>query len=104
MMIDGEVIVKVENMHVDTPSAAVAEVIKTAGWPLSELLDEKISGILNLDKVLDAGGLGKISPTYIGWRALVFQQQYIYMVSAKNLYIIQAISQDILVLIRLESI
>ena len=31
MMIDGEVIVKVENMHVDTPSAAVAEVIKTAG-------------------------------------------------------------------------
>lgn len=47
--------------------------LAAAGWPLSELLDKKIAGALNLPAVVDAadrapsvlnGGLGKISPLY----------------------------------------
>ena len=50
--------------------------LAAAGWPLSEVLDKKIAGALNLPAVLDAadrapsvlnGGLGKISPVY--WAA-----------------------------------
>lgn len=47
--------------------------LAAAGWPISELLDKKIAGALNLDPLLDAndrvpsflnGGLGNVSPIY----------------------------------------
>ena len=54
--------------------------LAAAGWPLSELWDRKIAGVLDLPPILDAtnrapsvlnGGLGKINPAYwIGCIAL----------------------------------
>jgi len=58
--------------------------LAAAGWPLSELFDKKIAGVLGMDPLLDNGdrvpsllngGLGKISPAYwvgcIGAAALI---------------------------------
>jgi len=58
--------------------------LAAAGWPLSELFDRKVAGVLGLDPVLDAsdrvpsllnGGLGKVSPLYwvvcLGFAAVV---------------------------------